>query len=370
MSIVFGVINGTVLNTQNATLNSKLFIEVNDKTSQIVDATYLQENILSNIYIGDHTNPEKAKPLTAYIKDVEHQEYAAYDKETKDYTDEYDFYVVSFSSNFSLKNEIAYYETYDLNAQGEKINIVYSDNATLQDTVYNYINGLDIDKSATISHKGQEQISANVVSHNILFAGLIAVGILFVYFLIRFRLSRALALAATSIAAGALAFFLPVITRLPVTSLVYTGAIVVAVIMLVAALIIVLRDKEFLSENKIKMNEYTALERKEQFEKNYFDAKPSFMFSLILILCAFIPLFGFNPEANVQRTIIVIMVGIILSVLILGSIFGDVSLSIETLFVKISNKVAERRREHEKKNKKNKKTSSEPEESPIIGINI
>ena len=357
LSIVFASINGSVINATKNTLNARLFVELSDQTSQIADEDYLKDNVLANIYIGNHNehNDEKraAKTLKDYVVEVEHEEKDFYDKDTEDYTIKMDYYVVTFSNNFSSTDEIAYY------VHGTTI----SDNGRLEDIVSEYLDLYDIDKTAVISLKEQSQIVSDTVSFNAVWATLIALGVSIIYLLIRFRLSRVLASVTVSVIAGAITLFVPVITRLPLTSLVYTSVIVVTLVTLLTSLLLLHADKEFRKDNKIVLNKYSKEERKEQLERSEYQVRNTSYLYVLLVICGFMMLFGFAPNIY-SYTMIVCLVGFILSIIVISTFLVDISLGIETLTQKI--------RFRPRKNKKGqtKKTTSEPEEAPIIGINI
>lgn len=357
MSIVFASLNGNALAMNETKLNAKLYVEVNDTTSEIVDAKYLQDNILDNVFIGDHYNADKANKLTNYISELNHEEKTFYNVDTEDYSLEYDYYVIDFKQNLDLTNEVAFYKT------GEN---TYSDNGRLQDILETYINTFEgiPNGTVTVSFKTQSQITSDVVSMNVLYATLIALGVSLVYLTIRYRLSRALGIIVSSAVAGTLAFFIPVITRFPVSSLVITASAFVALVTLLAGIIIANKDREYRVENKIKLKDYTDEERAEQFDGVMLESNNAYKFYLLVVGMGLIPLFGFAPSVY-SVTLILILIGIVAGMFAISAFNRDISLAVETLFVKIRRSIKPR-----KNKKQTKKTTSEPEEAPILGINI
>ena len=355
MSIVFGVKNKTIINTNELTKETTqvyLVLKYDDsaiitlKNEEIVEDTVLK-NIKANGEALNYTAVEYGtRSDTDYITTV---------------TTHYDYYVISFDRKFTANDTFTY-----------MVGDVENNASTLDEAIYNcakvnevYVDDDSLDNALKVSH--ETVINDPNFGFVSLACGISLVGA-GIYYALRYRPSKALA--ATVISAGStftsIALF--AITRISATPVVYTIIPTIMIISLVSVIFFMNKEKEML--NEVRTVDLTNEKRTEIMkEATQLSATPLFVFAIIAIYFG-INFFGFGPSAY-AKLFGGIVVATILTVLYVVTLLGPTSELFAKLFAKLATKRV--KREKPKKQQKiklqQKPKTSEPEETIFIGIN-
>jgi preprotein translocase subunit SecF len=347
MMIVFGVTTGSIYNlNSNYANNSKIYIAVSDTNSEIIDANYLEKNVLPNVYVND-------KQL-AYTS-VVHETNEAWDKDLKDYSKKTEYYIVTIDAVYADDQINSYYVIGD----------VKSDVSNLQDTLSNYIEG-EVDTTSVVSLKVENAVATQTITTNVIWATLIGMAIVAIYYMIRYRISRGLSAIIISVGSGFITMGLFSVTRIVCTPIVTLSAIAVAFFTLLGVTYYLSREREMRKESKNR-NQILTKEDKHQMmvKATSVAAGPLVVITLTMAYFA-INYFGFGPT-DFAIMFGGIVIGVVIAALLIVSLAGPIADLFERMFSHIRIKLPEKKA---KKNKNIKPKSAEPEESPVIGINV
>lgn len=345
MMIVFGVLNGSIYNT-SATYQEtlKAYITVVSDSPVIDSVSYVENDILANVYVGDEV---------VSFATIDHEQREDYDAET-DITTKYNYYIVNFDQLYTGEEEAYYLDG------GIKL---YT--GTLEEVLDSFVDTIE-GGEGQVRLKLSENIITQPSTTYIALGALAGVGLAAFYLAFRYRVSRALAAFSVSAVASfaTLGFF--VVTRIATTPVVALVVPTIALLTLLTSLYFFIREKDLLKEDRSK--EKTAEIRKQiMIRATSLAAGPLFIFGIIMSYFA-INYFGFGP-ASFAALFGGMLLGVALSVVLVVTLLGPASLFFESLIAKLVARIRLPRIGRSKKKVVAKSTSSEPEETIFIGIN-
>ena len=360
------VINkGSVFNNGTTTLNSQIYVETEQKETNItLDAI---KDLLDNVYVYQGTDDSKAVPLNNYVTDIEND----IDYKTRTDTDyeineeiTYTYYVIQLNNKFDMEKYNGYYMTDD----ATPVKVSSADFDTLEQLFEAKLDRYD--DTATVSIKN------NVIVSNIepeflpVFWGtLVGVAVAGLYLLLRYRLSRGIIALLAPLATSAAVAGVFAITTLPVTSYAAVSVPFIAIFTMIISIIFMNKEREMVLEDKARdrsienrdaiMNKATSL------------AFYPMLVAALLTVYLGINFFGFGAQGN-SWMFLILTVGAIVSLAAVTVLFGWFSQFFYRLFFgvdtsKITSKFVRKKKAKKQQAPKNK--SAEPEEYTFIGIN-
>lgn len=256
---------------------------------------------------------------------------------------------------------------------GDITNQVVADETTLNELLEIYFD--EFHSSVKGGEKGNKISLKEIVSipskaspdfGKLALGSFVAMLVVTLYMLLRYKLSRGLAMLAYPLASSAITLGIFALINLVGAKIPQTLCVVVPVatiISFIMSLMIANKEKELISEEKVKDN---SLEhRKEIAKKATALACAPIVSSLVVVIYLFINFFGFGPAANAFP-----FLGAIIGGLIAAGLVVVTYMPLSNLLYKAFSKVhIERKPRKHKKAKVVKQKSAEPEEAVFIGIN-
>lgn len=340
--ITFGVLNGTPLNTKNASkYHTVIYTSIQVDTDRL-DTTSFGEKILGNVIIDGEAIDTKNVEITL-------KETKTYDLDEK--LEKVTYTYVSSFNNVLVNKNVQY-----------KVGEVTTDVDTIQEAVDVLVENYEIVNSGVLSEvRNTEETVSTPDQGAIALATGITVAVACFYVAFRYRVSRACSLLVVSSGTTAVTYGLFVLTRIVTTPVSAVMLPLVAITTLLTGLFYLSREKETIKEEKA----YDVEKRSSIVSKvASASALPIFSFALIGGYLG-INFFGFGPVALTLLfggSILGTILGIV-AVLVLA---GPLASFFDRLFSKV--KLPKIRRKDNKPRSLKSKTS-EPQETIFIGIN-
>ena len=345
MMIIFGVMSGSIYNV-SSTSNSKIYLEITDKTSAITDIDFVKNNILSNIY----TDKDVKLSFDSDIATGEHEFYND-DTEISDTTK---YYVITLDKVYLDSSATTYYVYGSKTSSGDN----------LQNTLVNFVQ-TEFDSSASVSLNVEQPVTIKTISINVLWAVLIGLGVSAIYYMFRYRISRGLSMFVISALSGLITIGFFVVTRISCTPVVTLAGVAVSIFAVMMSTYYFSKEHEILKDQKVAV--LTKDDKHNIMIKAVsLGAGPLVIFTICLAYLG-INFFGFGPT---EFAIMFggLILGSCMAALLVTSIAGPLSDVLQRWLSHIKlPKLPKSKKAKEKALRKAK--SAEPEEAVFIGIN-
>ena len=357
------VINkGSVFNNGTTTLNSQIYVETEQKNTDITLEAI--KDLLNNLYVYQGEDASKATPLNKYVADIDNDiDYKTRTDTNYEINEEitYTYYVIQLNSKFDMDSFKGYYwadEAHTTKVEGFD---------TLEELMKEKLDAYD--NTVTVSIKNNIVVSNIEPDFLSVFWGtLVGVGVVGLYLLLRYRLSRGIIALLAPLATSAAVAGVFALTTLPVTSYAAVSVPFIAIFTMILSVIFMNKEREMVLEDKThdrSIENRDAIMNKATSLAFY----PMLVASLLAVYLG-INFFGFGAQGN-SWMFLVITLGVIVSLAAVTVLYGWLSQFFYRLFfgvdtTKITSKFA-RKRKPKKQAPKNK--SAEPEEYTFIGIN-
>ena len=336
---VFGVKNGSPLNVANATKNSTVvYSSLKAENGLIKDVESFKNYALSEVMI-DENNKVDVKEFDIDMKEV--STYTYIDEKTQENSIEY------FFTAKVLKD-------YDTN-QIRKI----------QETIVSKLEENISTDNFSVSVESSEELNYTPDQAYVALATAVTIAGAALYIACRFRPSRGLAALVISGGSTAIAYGLFVAIRVGTSAVTSLAMPLVAVSTLIASLFFCSTDKAMIKE---KHGEVSFEERKEIMVKALAKSAAPMLVLVLIMVYLSINYFGFGLSET-AFLFASALVGQIVAVVALLTIFGPLSCVFANAFNKIKLPKFKMFQNKEKDNAPRKRNSSEPEETIFIGIN-
>ena len=359
------VINkGSVFNNGTTALNSQIYVETEEKDTDInLDAI---RDLLDNLYVYQGEDDSKAVPLNKYVTDIDND----IDYKTRTDTDyeidqeiTYTYYVIQLNSKFDMEKYNGYYWGDDAHT----VKVVSADFDTLEGLMKEKLDGYD--NTVTVSVKMNTVVSNIEPEFLPVFWGtLVGVAVAGLYLLLRYRLSRGIIALLAPLATSAAVAGVFALTTLPVTSYAAVSIPFIAIFTMMISIIFMNKEREMVVEDKA--HDRSIENRNAIMNKATSLAFYPMLVATLLTVYLGINFFGFAAQGNAWM-FLVITVGVLVSLVAVTVLFGPLSQFFYRIFFgvdtsKITSKFS-RKKKAKKQAPKNK--SAEPEEYTFIGIN-
>ncbi len=352
----FTALNGTPYNYANRYNDTTIsYIEYRVSSGSLLTFTTsadLEDKVLKNIYI---VNGTEQKPVAYNSVSLENGS-VHYTKEEK--TLDVHYFTVNWADHYDVT------ETYefllDFSSGKETINSDF--NGALTRAVENVVkDGIYVSTNNVVGQASEPSLGVVWLGFGV--GMLIAT----VYMVIRYRLSRGLATGLLAISAGAITMGFFALTRLASTPLVSIGGIVAGLLVLIASLFILEKEKELSRDSREKDKDSLAFRTLCISSANAQAAESVLGFAFISAF-GFIWYMGFMPSVWTM-VYLGIMVGVVIMAIFTLTLLAPSSILLARAFSRVHISIKPKKKTPTAPTPAGRRRGAEPEEAIFIGIN-
>lgn len=372
MMLVFGIINGNVLNTKalNAEKTVAYVRLTTDTPASLAltgEAAFRDEVLAHVAHVEDPAAEEKVYDPVSF----EGVEFAK--SKDKDYLSTvvtYDYYFITTFDDTYTDEDSGFARVEEVTAEDGTTSLVpLEEGLTLQDALSRIVGDLEgrtEDEFLSVSVKSAREIAAGPNLGFIALASVLSLLGGAIYLAFRFRISRGLGVFVIGTLTSFLTLSFFAITRIAAGNVLGLVLPFAAVFALIAPLFYLVREKEIIREEK--PNALTGERRRELMVKaTGLGAAPFFILVIVGAYLA-INFFGFGPSAY-ALLFSGFLIAVALSALLVPSLVGPLAFALEALKPKFRLKPRKPKPRKTRIKLRDKPKTTEPEETVFIGIN-